>query len=89
MADTEAAGYYGLPVSTEAGLQQAAIYPTAAADSMLTTTATRPYDRLPLPDVIVLSKPEIYDPRGDVRAVINQGHYHCTGSVQAFEIFEK
>jgi hypothetical protein len=47
------------------------------------------YEELPQPDVIVLSKPDIYDKNASLRGFIRKAGYHPYAQAQAFEFFEK
>jgi hypothetical protein len=43
----------------------------------------------PAPDVIILSKPDIFDDRGTVQGLIRQNHYHLEKVLQSFVIWIK
>jgi hypothetical protein len=43
----------------------------------------------PAPDVIILSKPDIFDERGVVQDLIRQNHYHPAETLKSFVIWTK
>jgi hypothetical protein len=46
-------------------------------------------DNLPAPDVIIYSKPDIFDPRGNIQTVIKQNGYQRRKSLKSFVIWVK
>jgi hypothetical protein len=78
-ADPEAAAYYGLAVST--GTPQ----PGKAAYLFV----TMPKRSVPMPDLIVMSKPDVYDPAGQVDRLIGAHHFRRTQSFKGFTIWER
>jgi hypothetical protein len=74
LADRAGAVYYGLP---DDGVRY---HPLRAGINV---------DADELPDWIVLSKPDIYDPSGWVRAKIVRDRYVLAGRVEAFELYRR
>ena len=80
-ADFWAARYYGLNITI--------------ADPWASGVAIRPdqyigrFDPLPSPDLIVLSKPDIYDKTGNLQLFMQRAGFHQTGQVQSFAFFER
>jgi len=80
-ADVWASRYYGLDVT---------IKNTSASDMPIRPDGlSGEYQELPPPDLIVLSKPDIYDKTGALREFIRKAGYHQSGQAQAFQFFEK
>ncbi len=80
-ADVRAARYYGLDVTV--------IQPFASRIAIRPGTSLGPYKNLPLPDLIILSKPDIYDPVARLRTFIRNAGYHQTDHLQAFQFFTR
>jgi hypothetical protein len=80
-ADVWASRYYGLDVTIE--------NPQASGLPIRPDDFSGKYQQLPAPDLIVLSKPDIYDKDFSLRAFIQRAGYHQSGQVQAFQFFEK
>jgi len=80
-ADVWASRYYGLDVTVK--------NPQASGLPIRPDDFSGRYEQLPAPDLIILSKPDIYDKDSSLRAFIQQAGYHQSGQVQAFQFFEK
>jgi hypothetical protein len=80
-ADVWASRYYGLDV-TVTNTQ-------ASGEPIRPDGFSGRYQQLPQPDLIVLSKPDIYDKRGTLREFIRQAGYHQIAVAQAFQFYEK
>jgi hypothetical protein len=80
-ADVWASRYYGLDVTIKD--------PQASGLPIRPDDFSGRYQQLPPPDLIVLSKPDIYDQDSSLRAFIQRAGYHQSGHVQAFQFFEK
>jgi hypothetical protein len=77
-ADINAAVYYGLPLTAvPTGIQ-----PWAAVNIQAAALTNQP-----APDLVVLSKPELYDPRGYVRDWLAQHHFHVTDTPHLFTVW--
>ncbi len=72
LADEATAAYYNLPLTS--------------ADLTLRSVDTS-LPASPVPDLICLSKPDIYDPHGDIRNYIRENHFQVTQTLMAFQIF--
>jgi len=79
-ADINAGLYYGLPVAPElaATTNQIWLALNASANALA---------RQPVPDVVVLSRPEINDPLGAVRDWLAQNHFHVAASPHLFTVW--
>jgi hypothetical protein len=73
-ADTQTAFYYGLSPKLP-GLSLA--------------PAARPLQRLSPPDLVYLSKPDIYDADGRITSYLREHNFIAAREIQAFQIFEK
>jgi hypothetical protein len=80
-ADVWASRYYGLDVTI--------VNPQASGLPIRPDDFSGKYQQLPPPDLIVLSKPDIYDKDSSLRGFIQRAGYHQTGEAQAFQFFEK
>jgi hypothetical protein len=80
-ADVWASRYYGLDVTIKD--------PQASGLPIRPDDFSGRYEQLPPPDLIVLSKPDIYDKDSSLRAFIQQAGYRQSGQLQAFQFFEK
>lgn len=80
-ADVWASRYYGLDVTIT--------NPQASGLPIRPDDFSGRYQELPPPDLIVLSKPDIYDKDSSLRAFIQQAGYHQSDHLQAFQFFEK
>jgi hypothetical protein len=80
-ADLEAAAYYGLVVSK--GTPQ----PGKAARLLVATP--KPMAPVALPDVIILSKRDIYDPGGEIDRLIAAHQFGLTQRFKAFTVWER
>jgi len=76
-ADAEAALYYGVSLDADEG--SSAISVISPRKQVLQT--------LPPPDIVVLSKPDIYDSRGAIRSYIRTRKMILLARLQAFEIY--
>lgn len=86
IAAPEPGAYYGIPLSfyeAEAGraFSARAMGKLARAQKRLTD--------LPLPDLIVMSRPDAFDPAGAARGIIDQHGYHRVGGAQHFEFYRR
>jgi len=77
VADLKGAEYYGVPISPEPGPRRA-----LALRSALQLPE-------PAPDVVVVSKPDIFDGQFAVRHFLARNAYRQTGSLQAFTLWER
>ena len=80
-ADMAAAEYYGLPL-TKTGRDR------SAARVLMNPSVGDVRDE-PLPDVAVLSKPEVYDQAGTLRSVLGEHGFKVSRQLQAFSIWER
>jgi hypothetical protein len=80
-ADVWASRYYGLDVTISD--------PQASGLPIRPDDFSGKYQQLPPPDLIVLSKPDIYDKDSSLRTFIQRAGYRQSGQVQAFQFFEK
>ncbi len=80
-ADVWASRYYGLDVTIK--------NPQASGLPIRPDDFSGRYQQLPPPDLIVLSKPDIYDKDSSLREFIQRAGYRQSGQVQAFQFFEK
>jgi hypothetical protein len=79
-ADATSARFYGITVSEDAA-------PAGTAWLVLNPTATR-CAQLPKPDVILASKPDLYDNGGHLRTFLRGATYRETRSLSAFTVWE-
>ena len=79
-ADTAAAQYYDLPVAD-----------FARAPGALLTVSLSPerHDRVPPPDVVIASKPDIFDGTNAIRAFVTEKGYVVVQRLPAFTIWRK
>jgi hypothetical protein len=75
-ADPSAAVYYKIPIGS--------IYLTLES-----TLNEQPLETFPTPDLIVLSKPDIYDPSGKIDNYMREHDFKVTRVLPAFQIFER
>ncbi|MGD0815880.1 MAG: hypothetical protein ABSA83_19985 [Verrucomicrobiota bacterium] len=78
-ADSGCAQYYKLPLATQADGNNVAIqiYNTPAADLV----------RLKKPDIVIASKPDIYDAEGTLAEYLARNHYRALGKLPAFTLW--
>jgi hypothetical protein len=81
-ADSSAATYYHLPPDVR-GLPGSVRWLGGEVPAGITTTSTT------RPDLIFLSKPDLFDPAGAIAAFIASGHYHPAATWQNFTLWEK
>ena len=81
LADPKAAAYYGLPFSGEGES------PGKAAH--LAGSLVRKGTALPVPDMIVMSKRDVFDPGGDVARIITAQGFRATHPLKAFTVWER
>ena len=74
-ADTAAASYYGLQLNSS--------NPIAVANPNQTELNSRP-----TPDLVVLSKPDIYDAGGELKSYLQNHNFRVTRTFAAFVIFQ-
>jgi hypothetical protein len=79
-ADRETGIYYHLPLSNEAAAAYTAVLKEPSADDL---------SHRPEPQIIVLSKPDVYDMTGTIAQYARSHHYRLTHLLQAFEIWER
>jgi hypothetical protein len=77
-ADINAAVYYGVPLTAAPAGNE----PWAVVNAPAAALAGQP-----APDLVVLSKPELYDPQGTVRAWLAQNHYHVAATPHLFTVW--
>jgi len=75
-ADINAAAYYGVPLSS----------PNLTLSSDL---AGASFQRLVTPDLVVFSKPDIYDPQGKIENYLRERDFKVTRTLPAIQIFER
>jgi hypothetical protein len=80
-ADSEAAAYYGLPLLKEVGRPGKAAY--------LPVTLLGRSTPLPVPDMIVMSKSDVFDPAGELGRMIRAQHFRATHRLKAFTVWER
>jgi hypothetical protein len=80
-ADPEAAAYYGLATSSATRQRGKATLPSLGTP--------QGNGILPVPDMIITSKPEIYDPTGRVAALIAAKHFRPMTHFKAFTIWQR
>lgn len=76
-ADAEGASYYGLPVTSSGRFQ---IWMTPAEQDLAGGASA---------DLVILSKPDVYDGRGVLRAYLEQHRYELRGRPQAFSLWRR
>jgi hypothetical protein len=83
-ADPAGANYYGLEISDRNSLA------TLAEPSVLLVSnlAAPQAPHLPQPDLVVLSKADVYDDRGHLQAWLEQNRYALRHTIKSFQIFE-
>jgi hypothetical protein len=77
----EGADYYGLPYSAQSPQPDEAYAVFGQPPKELAA--------LPSPDLIVLSRPDIYDHQGGVAAVLSQGGYSQRTNLAGFKIWAR
>jgi hypothetical protein len=80
-ADSEAAAYYRLPLSQGSSEPQKATLPPLDRPERIAI--------LPVPDMIIISKPDIYDPIGRVSRLITAKQFRPTQHFKAFTVWER
>lgn len=80
-ADTAAAAYYGLPLTKTAGNW-------SAARVLMNPSLVDVQDES-LPDLALLSKPDVYDRNGALRRVLDAHGFRVTRELPAFSVLEK
>jgi hypothetical protein len=78
-ADPQCALVYGVPVLTAATSPQAAVFIIDPAKGFART--------LPRPDLVVASKPDLYDIHGGLAEYLTQAGYHQTAAFTAFTVW--
>lgn len=81
VADNAAAEYYGVPISVGNVIPDRALQPRGDQQRQLAAFG--------LPDLVVLSKPSIYDAQGFARELLEKNRYQRAGTAQAFEFWRK
>src|SRR5665213_305277 len=82
-ADITAGRFYGVPVLNPDALPAPGqAWPAFAFSEQVITNQ-------PPPDVVVMSRPEIYDPRGSVRALIAREHYRLVEAPWQFTVWQR
>jgi hypothetical protein len=79
-ADPVAAAYYGLPFAKKGGDGRVA---------QLRISHSGREAVLPLPDMIVTSKWDVFDPEGELGRVIRTQHYRPTHRLKAITVWER
>ncbi len=85
-ACAEGAAYYGVSFSDN---QPGAGKVCSAGPMLRSENGPDPSRPHWVPDVIILSKPDVYDPSGEVRKFIDKEGYRRTGGAQAFTFWER
>ncbi len=75
-ADFNAAAYYGVPLSS----------PNLTLSSNLDGAS---FQNLVTPDLVIFSKPDIYDPHGKIDNYLREHDFKVTRTLPAFRIFER
>jgi hypothetical protein len=83
-ADPAGASYYGLNPSPADTAATNTDKPVVLASNVTAIQASN----LPHPDLVVLSKTDIYDSRGYLQAWLSQNKYALRHTAKAFQIFE-
>jgi hypothetical protein len=84
-ANPDAARYYGLEVARELPGKRQASLPTQCY--LVSNLSESQISLLPNPQVIILSKPDLYDATGALRQLIEQESYYLKEQLPSFEIF--
>jgi hypothetical protein len=79
-AGREGAEYYQVPIADQAGQAAQAIYIMNPSPEMLT--------KLPPPELVITSKPDVYDGGGTVAEYLRQHGYHQIAMLRAFVIWQ-
>jgi hypothetical protein len=79
-ANPEAAAYYGLAVSRTPQRGKATLLALATAERIAT---------LPVPEMVIISKPDVYDPAGEVVRLITANRFRPTQRFKAFTVWER
>jgi len=82
-ASVEGGAYYGLPVATKNTVEAPgrAWEATRSSEELLT--------RRPVPQLVVLAKPDYFDESGSLRAFLNRGGYQLSQSLPALTLWRK
>jgi hypothetical protein len=97
-ADMFGAGYYGLAVDDVCGAGGPAAdlppWPPTAKRApgralLIVNLGREDLDRLPLPDLVVLSKPDIYDNGGSLKAWVEAAGFKLSRTLPAFTTWER
>jgi hypothetical protein len=78
-ADQRGAGYYHVPTSTNAVAPGAAQYLMNPEAALL--------QRLPVPDLVVASKPDVYDTTGSIAQYVRTNHFRLETNLMAFSLW--
>ena len=90
LASEKAAEYYGLPLSYYRPVQGTIFSPSTGPEEDQQLITGDDLKRLSLPDLIIISKPDIYDHScGALQTVLNKGSYKISGEAQAFTCWTK
>ena len=81
-ADGTAGGYYGVPLTNSPAAAPGRVWLVGAPTEALLMG-------IPPPDLLLLSKPDIYDANGHVRAFLVKGRYKLAGTIPAFTIWQR
>lgn len=89
VASLEGAVYYGLPLKSPIRVSPGVFVSESGVELRhLSGASTEAASELPRPDLIVLSKPDVYDPLDAVGQVTRSG-YRLTREFQAFKVFAR
>jgi hypothetical protein len=80
-ADENAAGYYHLPLTKGSSSPGNALLLIDPPDGLLANAIPA--------DVVILSRPDIYDPHSVLAGYLERNHFHCAAVLPAFVVWEK
>jgi hypothetical protein len=79
-ADPTCARYYKLPLETGASAKNKAI--------LIVNPSAAELARLQKPDIVIASKPDIFDATGTLAEYLARNHYRATGRLPAFTLWQ-
>jgi hypothetical protein len=90
-ADGSAAFYYGIPAPAgvaKVGAGEAS--PNMPGQAwMVRNVALKPLQEQPAPDVVIFSKPDLYDMQGGMREYLARNHYRVVQALPAFTLWQR
>ena len=90
LASEITAEYYGLPMSYTSPIPGTVFSPSQGPEGDKPLASCEELKRLPLPNLIIISKPDIYDKtQGAVQSLIHDGGYKNSAHAQAFTFWTR